>query len=221
MDLDKDLSEEAQAEQPPQADPQKPIQENGDGLYEEVGDLTKYISLMSQKVGGNATLIDDVYIDLPRSSDQIHEVTRKTEEATQLILDDAEKIIGNHELMSGKLESLKATLFDESLKNTMTVKEDITALSALLRSNKDVMLNLVGTLSFQDPAGQDLKEVETMLQNLQSRLLKLIIAFGKDKGKTGISEVREKEIIKEVEERSKKKSLNQALVDSVLKAYGF
>jgi len=226
MDLKKTHSDQEKAEQDlpknAKSNGDKPMRNNEVDLYEEVGDLAKYISAMSQKISSAETLIEDVYVELPRGSDQLLEVTRKTEEATQHILDDTEKMIGNHELMSTKLESLKATLFGETLQNTMAVKEDVAALSALFKNNKEVMFNLVGTLSFQDPAGQEIKKVDAMLQNLQSRLLKMVITFGKEKKKDGISDDRERELLSELGDTSKKeKRLSQELVDSVLRSYGF
>lgn len=226
MELKETGSEEKTAKTAPEKktgpNHMRAVKGKGDSLYEEVGDLAKYISALTQKVTSAESLMEDAFNDLPRGTDQLSEVGRKTEEATQHILDDTERLIGNHELMSTKLESLKATLFDENLQNAMTIKEDISALGTLLKNSKDVMFNLVGTLSFQDPAGQEIKKVEAMLKALQSRLLKLVIAFGKGKKNPSLSEHEEKQILSQLESPSNKgERLNQELVDSVLKAYGF
>lgn len=192
-----------------------------EALFGEVGDLAKHLNGIYAKINSAESFLEDASAQLPMGTGQLSEVTRKTEEATQQILDDTEKILGNHDLMGTRLESLKATLFDESLDGLMMIKEDIKALSALLEDNKQVMFNLVTTLSFQDPAGQEIKKVESMLQGLQSRLLKMIITFGEKVKGNEVSEDRGEALLTKLEDSNKDERLNQDLVDTVLKEYGF
>ncbi|MBN4054178.1 protein phosphatase CheZ [Nitrospira defluvii] len=192
-----------------------------EALYGEVGDLAKYISTMTSGVDSAESFMEDASAALPKGSSELLEVTRATEEATQQILDDTEKIIVNHELMAAKLESLKATLFGETLSAANEVKEDITALNTLIKHNKDVMFNLVATLSFQDPAGQQIKKVDAMLRNLQSRLLKLVVTFGKQTKGNEVAEKKTEALLSELGDSIEGKKLDQDLVDSVLKEYGF
>ncbi|MBN4053228.1 protein phosphatase CheZ, partial [bacterium AH-315-L15] len=190
-------------------------------LYEEVGDLAKYISSMSTKVVSAEDFLDDAQTALPMGSDQLTEATRATEAATQEILDDTEKIIGNHELMASRIESLKATLFGENLTAANEVKEDVIALNTLVKNNKDIMFNLVATLSFQDPAGQQIQKVNGMLRNLQSRLLKMVIVFGKQTRGEDLPVDRSEDFLTELADSKEAEKLNQDLVDNVLKEYGF
>lgn len=195
--------------------------QNQSALYGEVGELAKDLSGMVGKFQVAGSEMESVSSQLPFGTDELAEVSRKTEEATQKILDDSDKVIDNNDLMSDRLHSLKATLFDESIDAHDKVKEDIKALCELLEANKKTMFNLVGTLSFQDPAGQQLRKVSNMLQGLQSRILKIIVNFGHTEGSVDVSEDRQEEFLSELEYSTDGDVLEQDLVDSVLKEYGF
>ena len=195
--------------------------EDNISLFGEVGEITKYLNEMLGKIQSAESVMESVSEELPLGTDQISEVTRNTEEATQKILDDTEKVGENHDLMSVQLESLKATLFDESLRSQEKVKADVKELCRLIEDNKQVMFNLVGTLSFQDPAGQQLRKVSHMLQTLQSRMLKMVITFGKKVRGDVVPKKKEEELLSELEYSSEGEAIDQDLVDSVLKGYGF
>jgi len=198
-----------------------PAEEDNAALFGEVGELTKYLNEMVAKIQSAESVMESVSEELPLGTDQISEVTRKTEEATQKILDDTEKVSENHDLMTLQLESLKATLFDESLRSQEKIKADVKELCRLIEDNKQVMFNLVGTLSFQDPAGQQLRKVSHMLQSLQSRMLKMVITFGKKVRGDVVPEQQEEALLSELEYSSEGEAIDQDLVDSVLKGYGF
>ncbi len=190
-------------------------------LYGEIGGLAKDLTGMVGKFHEAGSEMESVSNQLPFGTDELDEVSRKTEEATQKILDDSDKVIDNNDLMSERISSLKATLFDESIDAHEKVKEDIKALCLLLEENKKTMFNLVGTLSFQDPAGQQLRKVTNMLKSLQSRILKIVVNFGHTMGSVDVSEDRQEELLSELEYTTDGETLEQDLVDSVLKEYGF
>lgn len=198
-----------------------PMEDENESLFGEVGEMAKYLNEMLGKIQSAESVMESVSEELPLGTDQISEVNRSTEEAMQKILDDTEKINENHEQMSTQLDSLKATLFDESLRAQEKVKADVKELCQLIEGNKEVMFNLVGTLSFQDPAGQKLRKVSQMLQALQSRMLKAVITFGKKVRGGAIPEKQEEELLSELEYSSEGEAVDQDLVDSVLKGYGF
>jgi len=198
-----------------------PAEDENASLFGEVGEMTKYLNEMVGKIQSAESVMESVSEELPLGTDQISEVTRKTEEATQKILDDTEKVSENNDLMTIQLESLKATLFDESLRSQEKVKADVKEICRLIEDNKQVMFNLVGTLSFQDPAGQQLRKVTHMLKALQSRMLKMVITFGKKVRGDVVPEKQEEALLTELEYSSEGEEIDQDLVDSVLKGYGF
>ncbi len=190
-------------------------------LYSEVGELAQYLNEIVGKIRSAGSMMESVSNQIPFGRDELSEVSRKTEEATQKILDDADKVIDNDDLMFERIASLKATLLDESLKSEIKVQEELKTLSSLLDDNKATMFNLVGTLSFQDPAGQQLRKVSTSLEQLRARILKMVVTFGRGAKRVKIAEAREEELLSGLEYSSEGDTLDQDLVDSVLKEYGF
>ncbi|MFQ5597159.1 MAG: protein phosphatase CheZ [Nitrospiria bacterium] len=191
------------------------------GLYEEVGDLAKHLNTICSKIQTAQSFMKEASTELPLGTDQLSEVTRQTEAATQKILDDTEEILGNQDLIRDKLEGLRAALMKETLGSESKIKGDVQAIDFLLDNNKKAMLNLVSTLSFQDPAGQQIKKVEEMLQGLQSRLLKLVITLGERAKGNSDSEQTVEALLTKIRDTKKPERLNQRLIDSVLKTYGF
>ncbi len=190
-------------------------------LYGEVGELAQCLNGIVGKLQSAGSMMESVSNQLPSGTDELLEVSRKTEEATQKILDDADVVIDNHDLMSARIESLNERLSSEALNGEIALKEDIAVLSGLLEENKKTMFHLVGTLSFQDPAGQQLRKVTAMLKSFQSRILKMVVTFGQQSSDARVDEDRQEELLSELEYSSDGEQLEQGLVDTVLKEYGF
>ncbi len=190
-------------------------------LYGEVGDLAKYLSGVCSKIQTAEDFMDDAASDLPMGTDQLSEVAKKQEEATQDILDDTDKIIENGEQMEASLASLRATLFSEELSARAEIKEDVMALCKLVEANRNVMFSLTAKMSFQDSTGQQIQKVATMLNTLQSRLLKMVVTFGKKSDHKQAKKVtvdRGDQLLEKLNEEDK---MNQNLVDTVLSEFGF
>lgn len=195
-----------------------PIEED---LYGEVGDLAKYLSGVCSKIRTAEDFMDDASGDLPMGTDQLSEVAKKQEEATQEILDDTDKIIENDDKMEERLASLRATLFSEDLGARNEVREDVMALCKLVEANRNVMFSLTAKLSFQDSTGQQIQKVATMLNTLQARLLKMVVTFGKQSDHKKAKKVTIDRGDQLLEKLNNEDKMNQNLVDTVLTEFGF
>jgi len=190
-------------------------------LYGEVGDLAKYLSGVCSKIQTAEDFMDDASCNLPMGTDQLSEVAKKQEEATQDILDDTDKIIEVDEKMEERLASLRATLFNEDLSAREEIREDVMALCQLVENNRKVMFSLTAKLSFQDSTGQQIQKVATMLNTLQSRLLKMVVTFGNKSDNKQAKKVtidRGDQLLEKLNDEDK---MNQNLVDTVLSEFGF
>lgn len=214
LNTDNTLVNQANQANQPEPSPHKALDAGADELGQSLNEM-----LAKVRIAGS--VMESVSSELHQGTDELKEVSRKTEEATTKILDDSEKVVENHALMSERIASIKAALFDESLKAEENIKADFKALNALLDENKATMLNLVGTLSFQDPAGQQMRKVSSMLKVFQSRLLKMVVTFGEN-GEGFVPDPELKEtLLSELEYSSGGTALDQDLVDRVLKECGF
>ncbi len=193
----------------------------GPDLYAEVGELALYLNKMVTKVRTAGSIMESVSSELHIGRDELQDVHRKTEEATTKILDDADKIVENHSLMSERIEDIQTALNHESPIEKENLEANLKHLTQLLDENKLTMMNLVGTLSFQDPAGQQLRKVNAMLKVFQSRLLKMVVTFGQNNPESDPGPEHKEALLSELEYSASGEKLDQQLVDRVLKEYGF
>ena len=83
------------------------------------------------------------------------------------------------------------------------------------------MLDISVALSFQDLVAQRVKKLVTILEDVQHRLLKLVVVFGLQQDQSKVQrEGRGHEMLKQLD-ASKKTSLEQNLVDDILGEFGF
>ncbi len=190
-------------------------------LYEEVVKLAHFLNEMISKIRTAGTVMESVSNEMNLGTDELTEVGRKTEEATEKILDDSEKVVENHTFMSDRINKIRTRILNEDSVVGEALAQDFEDLEHLLTENKSAMMDLVGTLSFQDPAGQQLRKVASMLKVFQSRILKMVVTFGQRDLESSSNEHNKKDLLDELEYSSDGKVLDQDLVDRVLKDYGF
>lgn len=194
---------------------------SGEDLYEEVGVLAKYLSGVCSKIRTAEDFMSDASSDLPMGTNELAKVAKKQEEATQGILDDTDKIIENDEKLEGLLTSLRSKLFSEELSARNEIKEEVMALCGLVENNKNIMFSLMAKLSFQDSTGQQIQKVADMMNILQSRLLKMVVTFGKKSERKQAKKVSVDRGDQLLEKLNNEERMEQGLVDSVLAEFGF
>lgn len=94
-------------------------------------------------------------------------------------------------------------------------------ISSLSDDNKKILVDIVFALGFQDLTAQRLRKIETAMQEVQSRILKLIITFGGKVGGNTVTVDKQEAMLTELSESSKTERLEQGLVDDILKEFGF
>lgn len=83
------------------------------------------------------------------------------------------------------------------------------------------MMDLFTALEFQDIAGQRLQKVASLMKEIQSRILKLVVSFGLESTQSNGSEDKQKVLLKELDELTSAERLDQNLIDDVLAEFGF
>jgi len=84
----------------------------------------------------------------------------------------------------------------------------------IVTENKETLLDIITGLSFQDLTGQKIKTIVTLIEEVEKRILHLIVTFGLKSKET----VRDDSLVKEF---SGKDVIKQDLVDNILKEFGF
>ena len=99
--------------------------------------------------------------------------------------------------------------------------QQIHVLGQTLGQNDKRLLDIMTALSFQDLVAQSVNKLVTILDEVEHRLLQLVVVFGpyqKQAAKTDQSKA--SEMLKQLE-ATKNTSMDQDLADEILKQFGF
>jgi len=101
------------------------------------------------------------------------------------------------------------------------VQDRIRAIANLVEQDESRLLDISVALSFQDLVAQCVKKLVVILEDVQHKLLKLVVVFGLQQNKAHTDqEGRGYEMLKQLEQ-SKTAALEQDLVDNILGEFGF
>lgn len=181
-------------------------------LKGELGDLARFINITMQNLQFLDPPVRESSQRMPEVSSQLFDVNKAAEEATHKVLSLTEKILEDQEALSLQISKLKNVV--ETTKPVNGDLHDIIGeLKRINEEDKNGLIEILSNLSFQDLTGQKIKKVMVTLEEVQTRLLECIMAFGitiKDEG----------EIISQLKDSSVSKDLKQDLVDEILRELG-
>jgi chemotaxis protein CheZ len=190
-----------------------------DGLYGELGGLAKDLNNMLMRQEDVESQVKAASEDLPLLSNQLLDVNRFTEEETHKILEYTEKVLDNHALIAARLRETKIMLSGEPL-DRPGLERKLGEMSGLVNENNKVLMDILTGLSFQDLAGQRMKRMDVILQDLQSRILRLVVTYGMEKRNEDKCVSKKRELLNELQSSTGVK-LAQGEVNDILKEYGF
>ncbi len=184
-------------------------------LYQELGELARYIEGTMKSVNSMQKPLESASSSLPQATEHLMDLRRLTEEATHKVMGETEALQDNH------AKILKLLTLVQAAKTTAAVAPQIEEIKHLLGDDGRRLTEIFQAMSFQDLLAQRINKLMTVLQEVEHKLLKLLVIFGAqqsgvvatDEGKTG-------EMLKWLEQ-SKTTALKQDLVDDVLNQLGF
>lgn len=174
-------------------------------LYGQIGEIAKYINATIkrlQTVEPNIAVASD---NIPAASMQLSEITKATEEATHGVMTHVEHVLDSQDLILHNIEAI------ENGENISRAAEEI---KQVVADNREALMDIMTGLSFQDLTGQKIKAIISLIGEIEKRIIHLIVTFG----------LKSKENIKEdspLKDLSENSVLEQELVDSILKEFGF
>ena len=188
-------------------------------LYTKLGELARYIDETMRKLTEIEQPLSSSAGQLPKASDALTDLTRMTEEGTHKVMELTEALLVSNRQLRAGLETIQIGL-SETGREHMGVMAQAAGLMPLLTDNQKTMMDIMTALSFQDLTGQRIKKVVGILDDVQSRLLELVVVFGVKIAPKESESERATELLKELE-ATKKTSIKQDVVDDLLKEFGF
>lgn len=188
-------------------------------IYEELGELTKYVEATTRAIRDMESPVASTTDQLPQANKFLVELSRMTEEGTHKVMALTEEIEGNRTAMTKSLEEVQALLANPE--GSEAARERIASVIQVLRQDETRLVDISVALSFQDLVAQRVKKLVTIMDDVQHKLLKLVVIFGlKQDQSQAKHEDRGHEMLKQLE-ASNKTGLEQNLVDDILGEFGF
>ncbi len=180
-----------------------------------LAELTKYVEVITSTIRDMESPVTTTSDQLPRATAHLNDVAKMTEEGTHRVLTLTEAIETNRVVMKKVVEQLGQKLKGE-------YATDVNEVLALLKADERRIMDIHVALSFQDLVAQRVAKLVTILNEVQHKLLKLVVIFGikqKKDGDTTKDEGRGYEMLRQLES-SKTTALEQNLADDIMAAFG-
>jgi chemotaxis protein CheZ len=182
----------------------------------ELEELTKYVEVISKTIREMECPVTSTSDQLPQATSHLNDLAKMTEEGTHQVLGLTEELERNRGAVQHRLEQLRANVAGRAVK-------EIDAILEMVKADEGRLMNIHVALSFQDLVAQRVAKLVTILNEIQHKLLKLVVIFGIQQKKDGgesKGEGRGYEMLRQLE-TSKTTALQQDLVDDIMSEFGF
>ena len=183
-------------------------------IHSGIEELTKYVEVITQTIREMESPVTTTSDQLPQATSHLHDLAKMTEEGTHQVINLTEELEQNREVIQHLLEQLRANVAGRAVK-------DLDAILAIVKADEGRLVNIHVALSFQDLVAQRVAKLVTILNEIQHKLLKLVVIFGIQQQKGGAGspgEERGYEMLRQLD-ASKATALQQDLVDSIMAEY--
>lgn len=198
---------------------EKPIVLNGNvKLYDELGELARYLESAMRKVADVGAPMATNSAQLPQATAHLLDLNKMTEEGTLEVMRLTEIIQDNRARAAKELASVASTL--EAVDCTTLAARLGKTAQELAQDDKHLM-DIMTALSFQDLVAQRVKKLVTIVEDVQCKLVELVVVFGlKQEGTAPETQGKAGEMLRQLE-ASKSTAIKQDLADELLSEFGF
>lgn len=187
-------------------------------LYDELGELARYLESAMRKVSEIGSPLTANTTQLPQAAAHLLDLNKMTEEGTLEVMRLAEIIQDNRANAAKELDAVISTLEAVDCR-TLAARVRMTA-QELAHDDKHLM-DIMTALSFQDLVAQRVKKLVTIVEDVQCKLVELVVVFGlKQEGSVQETRGKAGEMLKQLE-ASKSTAIKQELADELLSEFGF
>jgi len=197
--------------------PEGNVNDSNRKLYGELGELTRYIENTMRQLRSVETPVEETTAQLPQASEHLSDLAKLTEEGTHRVMELTEELQDNRTLIMQRLAEVTGK-FSGSQAGVHT--DRMAAITALLLADDKRLMDIMTALSFQDLVAQRIKKIITILDDVEHKLLQMVVVFGAKQNGTQDTHGKADQMLKELE-ASRSTALKQDLVDDILGQFGF
>ncbi len=188
-------------------------------LYEELGELARFIDTTMKTLSEFSAPVNASTEQLPQAQTHLLNLKTQTEQGTHRVMLEVEAIQDNHAQVNKMLKEMTQAL--QQAKVAPALIQQMQALGQTLGQNDKRLLDIMTALSFQDLVAQSVNKLVTILDEVEHRLLQLVVVFGPyQKQAAKPDQSKASEMLKQLE-ATKNTSMDQDLADEILKQFGF
>lgn len=184
-------------------------------INNELAELSKYVEMITGSIRDMEAPVATTSDQLPQATAHLNDLAKMTEEGTHRVLALTEAIETNRAAMFTALGQLQAGM-------TGGQATDVKKVVELLKADERRLMDIHVALSFQDLVAQRVAKLVTILNEVQHKLLKLVVIFGIKQKKDGTATKdggRGSGMLRQLE-ASKTTALEQNFVDVLLSEFG-
>lgn len=184
-------------------------------INNELAELSKYVEMITGSIRDMEAPVATTSDQLPQATAHLNDLAKMTEEGTHRVLALTEAIETNRAAMFTALGQLQAGM-------TGGQATDVKKVVELLKADERRLMDIHVALSFQDLVAQRVAKLVTILNEVQHKLLKLVVIFGIKQKKDGTATKdggRGSGMLRQLE-ASKTTALEQNFVDDILSEFG-
>jgi chemotaxis protein CheZ len=193
-------------------------QYNGNRLYEALGELARFVENAMRTITEVGCPIISSSAELPAVASHLADLSKMTEDGALEVMRLTEMIQDHH---SRSLKELGAIVETLEAVDCATLAKRVRNTAVCLMQNDKCLTEIMTALSFQDLVAQRVKKLMAILNDVQDKLLKLVVAFGLQNNADGAALAGNTgELLKQFEE-SKTTAMKQNVADEILAQFGF
>ncbi|MBH0210423.1 MAG: hypothetical protein HP495_18230 [Nitrospira sp.] len=194
------------------------MENQGHKLYEELGALARFVDNAMHAISAAAPQIISSSTQLPTAASHLSDLKKMTEDGTLEVMRLTELVQDNHAAMAKELSGIVDVL---KAMDCATLAGRLEQVRATMAQDDKHLMEIMTTLSFQDLVAQRVKKLVTILDEVQTKLVELVVVFGLQRNGnaaagTGIAD----QMLKQLEE-SKTTAMKQQVADDLLAQFGF
>ena len=187
-------------------------------LYDELGELARYLESAMRKVSEIGAPLASNSAQLPQAAAHLLDLNKMTEEGTMEVMRLTEIIQDNRARAVKEMAAIVSTL--EAV-DCRTLAARLGKTSHELAQDDKHLMDIMTALSFQDLVAQRVKKLVTIIEDVQCKLVELVVVFGlKEESATPESQGKAGEMLRQLE-ASKSTSIKQDLANELLSEFGF
>lgn len=194
------------------------MQQREQKLYEELGELARFVERAMKTISEASPGILSSSTQLPTASGHLSDLNKMTEEGTLEVMRLTELIQDNRDRIAKDLSAVVETL---QAMDCVKLTERLERVKTVMGEDGKYLTEIMTALSFQDLVAQRVKKLVTILDDVQSKLVELVVIFGiQHNGESTSAEGTAGHLLKQLEE-SKKTAMKQQVADDILAQFGF